>query len=120
MCKAEQLALLCLLTTMSAGKLRKTITLLTIPTIMFLLVQLYAWGLIVWTWWDSRPISWPGFNGFGVAAAAFMCSLPALAALARSDIQGSLRYLLIAVHTLWFMIGGLYVLFAIPPWFLWW
>ena len=59
-------------------------------------------------------------TGFGVAAAAFVCSLPALAALARSDIQGSLRYLLMAAHTLWFMIGGLYVLFVIiPPRFLW-
>ena len=37
----------------------------------------------------------------------------ALAALRRSDIQGSRRYLLMAVHFLWFVIGGLILLAAV-------
>jgi hypothetical protein len=98
---------------MQAEKLRRIITLLTIPAVLFFLAQAYAIGLIMWTWRDN-PVSWGfGFTGFGIAVAAFVCSLPALAALARSDIRGPLRYLLIAVHTLWFVIGGLILLFAL-------
>lgn len=98
---------------MQARKLRRLITLLTIPAVLFFVMQAYAFGLIIWTWRDN-PVSWGfGFTGFGIAAAAFACSLPALAALARSEIHGPLRYLLIAVHTLWFVIGGLTSLFAL-------
>jgi len=98
---------------MQAEKLRRVITLLTIPAVLFFLMQAYALCLIVLTWRDSPVAPWLGFTGFGIAAAAFVCSLPALAALARSEIHGPLRYLLIAVHTLWFVIGGLISLFAL-------
>jgi hypothetical protein len=98
---------------MRAWKLRRTITLLTIPTVVFFLMQAYTIGLIMLTRRDHSMPPWLGFNGFGIGIMAFLCSLPALAFVARSDIQGPLRYLLIAVHTLWFVIGGLISLFAL-------
>ena len=57
------------------------------------------------------PVSpWLSLTGLGVGFAAFLCSAPALAALSRSDIRGLPRYMLMAVHVLWFVIGGLLVL----------
>jgi hypothetical protein len=105
---------------MHAGKPRKAIALLTIPAAMFFLMQACALCLIMLTWRDSPVAPWLGFAGFGVAIAAFVCSLPALAALARSDIDAPLRYLLIAVHTLWFVIGGLILLIALASFVVRW
>ena len=84
--------------------------LLTIPAVVFFLMQGCAVVAMVLTRRDDPVSPLLGFTAFGIAIAAFVFSLPALAAIARSDIHGPPRYLLIAVHTLWFTVGGLILL----------
>lgn len=98
------------------------ITFLTVPAIVFFLMQVCALGVLLLRWKDAPVSPRLGFIVVGVAVVAFLCSAPALAALSRSDIRGLLRCMLIAVHVLWFVIGGLILLVGlfikiIFPWF---
>ena len=73
-------------------------------------MQLGALGVIVLTQSDPPMPPWIGFFGLGVAVAAFVCSVPALVMISRSQVEGPLRYLVMAVHVLWFVIGGLFLM----------
>jgi hypothetical protein len=59
---------------------------------------------------DVSVSPWLGFTTFGIGLAAFLCSAPGLAALRRSDIRGLPRYVLMGIHALWFVSGGLILL----------
>jgi len=91
-------------------RIRAAIAFLTVPAIFFFLMQYWALGVLLLTWRDVPMPPWLGYTVFGAAVAAFLFSAPALAALSRSDIQGLLRYLLMGVHVLWFVIGGLFLM----------
>ena len=99
------------------------VTFLTVPAVVFFLMQVCTVAVLLLTWKDAAPVSpWLGSTAFGIALAAFLCSAPALVALSRSDIRGGPRYLLMAVHVLWFVIGALILLAGlfvkiIFPWF---
>jgi|SRR5437867_2370276 len=98
---------------MDASRSRTVIIFLTVPAIVFFLMQLGAIAVLLSTWKDSLVSPWLGVTGLGLAVAAFLCSAPALAALSRSGIRGLPRYMLMAVHGLWFVIGGLILLAAL-------
>ena len=98
---------------MVVGTQMLKVALLTIPAFVFVSMQGSALGLLMFTGRDEPVPPWLGFTGLAVAVAAFVCSLPALALTARSDIQGPPRYLLIGIHSLWFVIGGLSLLAAL-------
>ena len=84
---------------------------LTVPALLFFPMQVCALAATICGLGDALLPSWMGFTAFGVGLAAFLCSVPALVTLCRSDIvSGVLRFLLIAVHALWFFLGGLLLL----------
>jgi hypothetical protein len=98
---------------MHASRIRIIVTFLTLPAAVFFLMQVCGVGVLMFTWMDGYVSPWLGFTAFGFAVAAFLCSAPALAALGRSDIRGLPRYILMVVHVLWFVIGGLILLVAL-------
>jgi hypothetical protein len=92
---------------MHASRIRIAVAFLTVPAIGFVLMQIWAVGVLLLTWKDAPVSPWLGFTTFGLGVAAFLCSVPALFALSRSDIQRPFRYILIVIHAFWFFIGGL-------------
>src|SRR5688572_12311932 len=95
---------------MHASRIRIAVTILTVPAILFFLMQGVAVGLLLLTRNDAPVSPWLGFTIFGAGLAAFLCSVPGLAALRRSDIRGLPRYMLMGIHALWLVIGGLILL----------
>jgi len=95
---------------MHRSRIRTAVTFLTVPAIAFFLMQVWGIGVLLLSWRDAPVSPRLGIGAFGVGLAAFLCSAPALAALSRSDIRGLPRYMLMAVHVLWFVIGGLILL----------
>jgi hypothetical protein len=98
---------------MHARKIRIAVTFLTVPAILFFLTQAGAVGVLLLMREDAPVSPWLGFIAFGVGLAAFLCSGPGLVALCRSDIRGLPRYMLMGIHALWFVIGGLLLLAAL-------
>jgi hypothetical protein len=95
---------------MHASRIRVTVTLLTVPAIVFFLMQASAVGVLLLTRKDAPVSPWLGFTAFGVGLAAFLCSAPGLIALRRSDIRGLFRYMLMGIHALWLVVGSLILL----------
>jgi len=95
---------------MHARKIRTAITFLTLPAILFFVMQIWGVGVLLLTWRDAPVSPRLGLGAFAVGSAAFLCSAPALAVLGRSEIRGLPRFMLIAVHVLCFVIGGLILL----------
>jgi hypothetical protein len=95
---------------MHASRFRIAVTFLTVPAILFFLMQGGAVAVLLLTRKDAPVSPWLGFITSGVGLAAFLCSAPGLAALRRSDIRGLPRYMLTGIHALWFVIGGLILL----------
>ena len=95
---------------MEKNRTKLTVAFLTIPALVFCLIQAGAAGLLIWRWSDAPVPAWAGSVGLGVGLTAFILSAPALALISRSEIGGLTRYLLMAVHGLWFVSGGLILL----------
>jgi len=98
---------------MHSDSIRRLVVLLSVPASLYFLLQVGALVALLSGWGDKRLPSPLGSAVFALGLAAFLCSFPALVTLRRSSISGPLKYALMAVHSLWLVVGGLLLLTAV-------
>ncbi len=91
---------------MAPAQSKIALLLLSSPGLCYAVLLPWALCILLWEGRDTELPTALGFTAFGFGVAAFLCSVPALRILYRSDVQGWTRALLVTMHLLWLVVGG--------------